>query len=168
GLVSAIETAHPDLDGEDFFLFLGDEIILNGRYDEMLDTFYREDAFVVCGVLHQGDPEQIRKTYALIQSESGVVYRLIEKPERAVNDIMGTGNCIFRNGILSYIPRVPLHHIRNEKELPDLIQCAIDDGRRVKSFFISEYYINVNTKTELESMERSWPGIPSPHRVLRT
>ncbi|MBZ0156861.1 MAG: nucleotidyltransferase family protein [Alphaproteobacteria bacterium] len=167
GLVSAIETALPDLDGEDFFLFLGDEVILNGRYDEMIDTFYRENAFVVCGVLRQKDPEQIRKTYAIIQSESGIVYRLIEKPERAVNDIMGTGNCIFRNGILSYIPKVPLHHIRNEKELPDLIQCAIDDGRMVRSFFISEHYINVNTKTELESMERSWPEIPSPHRVCR-
>ncbi|HIJ60755.1 MAG TPA: nucleotidyltransferase family protein [Nitrospirae bacterium] len=149
GLVSAIETSITDLDGGDFFLFLGDEIILKGRHKEMIDVFYRENIFVCCGIIKQEDPFEVRKTYAIIQSPDNVIYRLIEKPERAINNLMGTGNCIFKNEIINYIPRVPIHHIRNEKELPDLIQCAIDDGRPVKSFIITDTYINVNTKEEL-------------------
>jgi NDP-sugar pyrophosphorylase family protein len=157
GLVHAIETAAPDLDGADFYLFLGDEIVLKGDYKGMVNVFEDEDVFVVCGVVRQPDPAQIRKTYAVIQSPENQVFRLIEKPHRPFNDIMGTGNCLFRNAILDYIPRVPLHHIRNEKELPDLIQCAIDEGRRVMSFLISDYYINVNTKEELAVVEQNWP-----------
>ncbi len=154
GLVSAIETAIPDLEGKDFFLFLGDEIILRGRHQEMLDAFKKEDLFVCCGIIRQDDPLQVRKTYAIIQGQDNVIYRLIEKPERAINELMGTGNCIFKYDIVNYIPRVPIHHIRNEKELPDLIQCAIDDGRLVKSFVITDTYINVNTKEELQRIEQ--------------
>lgn len=156
GLVSAIETAIPDLEGKDFCLFLGDEIILKGRHREMIDAFINENMFACCGIIKQYDPLQVRKTYAIIQSPEGVIYRLIEKPERAINDLMGTGNCIFNNAIVQYIPRVPIHHIRNEKELPDLIQCAIDDGRLVKSFIITDHYINVNTKEELERIEKKF------------
>ncbi len=159
GLVSAIECAATDLEGKDFFLFLGDEIILRGRHREMIEFFKQENLFACCGVIKQTDPLQVRKTYAIIQSADNVIYRLIEKPERAINELMGTGNCIFKNSIIDYIPKVPIHHVRNEKELPDLIQCAIDDGRLVKSFIITDTYINVNTKEELEALESSSTGL---------
>lgn len=157
GLVHAIATAAEDLDGHDFFLFLGDEIILNPRHREMIELFDAQHLFAVCGVVRQPDPEEIRKTYAIIQDGDGRIFRLIEKPEMPFNDIQGTGNCLFRNAILDYIPRVPIHHIRKEKELPDLIQCAVDDGHVVKSMFFCEHYINVNTKDELTRLERHWP-----------
>ncbi len=63
---------------------------------------------------------------------------------------MGTGNCIFDNEILSYIALTPIHHGRNERELPDLIQCAVDDGKEILSFDLCERYGNINTQDDIE------------------
>jgi len=63
---------------------------------------------------------------------------------------MGTGNCVFKNEIFSYIPKTPINQKRGEKELPDLIQCAIDDGKIVKSFIICDQYFNLNLKEDIE------------------
>ena len=161
GLVHAIESARPDLEGADFILFLGDEVVINGQYDRMVEMFYAQDIYVLCGIVRQEDPAQIRKTYAVIQSDQNQIFRLIEKPERPINNIMGTGNCFFRNAMFDYLPKVPIHHIRKEKELPDFIQCAVDDGRLVKSHFFCERYINVNTADELKAVEEHWPVINS-------
>ena len=52
---------------------------------------------------------------------------------------------MFSNAILSYIDVCPVNQARGEKELPDLIQCAIDDGRPVKTHRVPAEYVNVNT-----------------------
>jgi len=69
-----------------------------------------------------------------------------------MNNIMGTGNCIFKNEILSYIKQTPINQKRGEKELPDLIQCAIDDGNIIKLFVICDNYFNINSPEELKRM----------------
>mgnify|MGYP006977938104 CR=1 FL=1 len=43
---------------------------------------------------------------------------------------MGTGNCIFKNEILNYVPQTPINPIRSEKELPDFIGCAVNDNKK--------------------------------------
>ena len=61
---------------------------------------------------------------------------------------MGTGDCIFKNEIFNYIEFTPIHYERKEKEFPDLIQSAIDDGKIVKTFIICDQYTNINSKEE--------------------
>ncbi|PIE67500.1 MAG: nucleotidyl transferase [Deltaproteobacteria bacterium] len=162
GLVNAIEAARPNLGGESFCLFLGDEVIINGNHAQMMATFEKEGLFALCGIVIQPDPAQIKKTYGIIQGDDGTIFRLIEKPDRPFNDLMGTGNCIFRPEIFDYVEKVPINHIRNEKELPDLIQCAIDEGARVKSFVLCDHYINVNSPEELRAVESNWPTAGKP------
>jgi UDP-N-acetylglucosamine diphosphorylase / glucose-1-phosphate thymidylyltransferase / UDP-N-acetylgalactosamine diphosphorylase / glucosamine-1-phosphate N-acetyltransferase / galactosamine-1-phosphate N-acetyltransferase len=157
GLVHAIESARPNLRGDDFFLFLGDEVVINGRYTEMMATFRAERLMALCGVVRTRDADQIRKTYGVIEGEGRRIFRLIEKPEKAINDVQGTGNCLFRSAILDYIDAVPINQRRNEKELPDLIQCAIDAGEIVRSFDLCDFYINVNTPDEMRCVEANWP-----------
>ena len=77
-----------------------------------------------------------------------------QKPRKPPNDIRGTGNCIFRVAIFEYVPLTPINQNRSEKELPDLIQCAIDDGLRVKSFDIGEGYVNINTPEDIAIAEK--------------
>jgi len=157
GLVSAIETVQASLEGEDFILFLGDEILMGESYDQMIELFEKEDLFVVCGVVKVKDNSQIKKTYSLIYNEDdNMIYRLIEKPRRVSNNIMGTGNCIFKNGIFDFIPYVGIHHVRHEKELPDLIQCVIDDGFPCKLFHLGSKYINVNTPEDIVLAEKTY------------
>lgn len=155
GLVNAIESTQKAVDEDDFILFLADEILLNPDPRKMIDIFNREKLFSVCGVVLVEDTSQISKTYAVIYNQDdNRIYRLIEKPRHPVNNIMGTGNCIFRNKIFDYIPLTPINQVRKEKELPDLIQSAIDDGHPVKLFDIDTEYININTEEDIAIAEK--------------
>ena len=159
GIVHAIECACDMIDGSDFMTFLGDEILVNPRHREMMELFYSEHPFVVCGVTKARQNSDISKTYAVIQDNTSTIYRLIEKPRKPLNDIMGTGNCIFKNEIYDYIPYTPINQNRGEKELVDMIQCAIDEGRVVKSFSIGSGYININTEEDIAAVEKLFQNL---------
>jgi len=154
GLVHAIECAADALNGDDFFLALGDEILIKPKHSQMMQLFRKENLFGICGVLVQENKALISKTYTLVEDNDQRIYRLVEKPRKALNNLMGTGNCIFKNGLLSYIDRTPINHERGEKELPDLIQCAIDEGNIVKSFITCDNYFNINSDEELKTAEK--------------
>jgi len=150
GLVAAIECAQSAVGLSDFMLMLGDEFMSKPHHPEFLEEFYRQNIFALCGVVAVNDRNLIKKTYAVIELQDGRIARLIEKPENPIfNNIMGTGNCIFKNQIFAYIPRTPINQNRQEKELPDLIQCAIDDGHVVKTFVTCKEYMNINSPEEL-------------------
>ena len=153
GLVHAIECSKDALAGDDFMLLLGDEIMVNPRHHAMIEEFRKGEAFALCGILWVDNKELIRRTYTLIQDESNRIHRLIEKPRSPLNNYQGTGDCVFKNSLLNYIDVTPIHHERNEKELPDLIQCAIDEGQVVKSFIICDKYTNINTKEDIAMAE---------------
>lgn len=153
GLVHALECAAEMLEGEAFLLLLGDEVLVNPRHQELIDEFRTDRPFGLCGVLPVDDTELIKRTYCIVQNGDNVIHRLIEKPRRPLNNLMGTGDCVFRNEILSYIQYTPIHHERKEKELPDLIQCVIDDGNVVKSFPVCDRYTNINTPEDIEMAE---------------
>ncbi|MBF0440587.1 MAG: nucleotidyltransferase family protein [Oligoflexales bacterium] len=159
GLVNAIESAQKALNGEDFFLMLGDEVLLNPQHQAMVESFFNDRSiFGICGVLSVTDRNQIKKTYTFLQGEDKVIYRLIEKPRNPLNDMQGTGHCVFKNSLLEYIKYTPIHHERNEKELPDLIQCAIDDGKIIKSFNICDKYTNINNFEDITIAEEFFGG----------
>jgi dTDP-glucose pyrophosphorylase len=153
GLVHAIECAKEALAGDDFMLLLADEIMVNPRHRDMMQEFRKGEAFALCGILWVDNKDLIRRTYTLIQGEGNRIHRLIEKPKCPLNNYQGTGDCVFKNELLNYIDVTPIHHERNEKELPDLIQCAIDEGQVVKSFIICDKYTNINTKEDIAMAE---------------
>ena len=151
GLVHAIECAKKEIGNSDFFLMLADEIMPKARIKEMIKKFKREELFAICGVVYESDKLSIGKTYSAMTNERGRVFRLIEKPKVAINKIKGTGHCILKNEMLEYIERTPINANRGEKELVDLIQVAIDDGKRVYIYPLNkEGYVNINTKEDYE------------------
>lgn len=156
GLVHAIECARETIGKDNFMLLLGDEILVNPKHQAMIDEYkkIKKKTFAICGVLKVKDIKMIKRTYTLIQNDENQIFRLVEKPRNPLNKLMGTGDCIFNNRIFDYIPYTPIHHERSEKELPDLIQCAIDDGRQVKSFIICDRYVNINSKSDIKLAER--------------
>lgn len=155
GLVHAVECARDMIDGADFMLFLADEVFVDPRHAAMIDLFERDQLAVLCGTIVVEDRSQISKTYSIITGSNDEIHRLIEKPDNPMNDIMGTGNCVFANRIFEYIDATPINQQRNEKELPDLIQCAIDDGQPVKYFNVGRTYVNVNTPNEIARAEQA-------------
>lgn len=157
GLVHAMECAGATLAGDDFILMLGDEIMVNDRRQAMNNVFIDTGSFAMCGLVWRNEKtkELIRRTYALLMNDAMQVSRLIEKPRSLINNWQGTGNCIFKNAIIDYIQVCPIHYERGEKELPDLIQCAIDDGRSIIGFDVCDDYYNLNSVDDVEIYERN-------------
>ncbi|MDO8601456.1 MAG: nucleotidyltransferase family protein [bacterium] len=161
GLVHAIECSKDALQGEDFMLMLADELMTKPKHREMIEKYNQENLFGTCGVIKVDDPSLISKTYAIQVREDGRICDLIEKPEieklkdsgMIIPDIMGTGNCIFKNEIISFIPKTPVNQKRNERELPDLIKTAINEGKTVKPVIICDRYFNINFEDEIGEAE---------------
>jgi len=149
GLVHAIETAAPFLGASNFMLFLADEVLLEPNRLAMIEQYREDGVFALCGVAVPESPDEVRKTYAVLEDQRGRILRLVEMPRRPVNRYQGTGNILMSNRILEYIACTPINQTRNEKELPDLIQCAIDDGHIVKSFLVGGRYVNVNLPSDI-------------------
>lgn len=159
GLVHAIQCAKDAVGGEDFFLFLGDELMINTKHREMVERYEKEKPFLIAGVIKVKDPSLICRTYGITEKE-GKIVDLIEKPDlETINsgavskDVMGTGNIIFCNDIFGYIEKTPINPKRGERELPDLIKVAIQDGKVVKSALICDEYFNVNLKEQMKEAE---------------
>jgi UDP-N-acetylglucosamine diphosphorylase / glucose-1-phosphate thymidylyltransferase / UDP-N-acetylgalactosamine diphosphorylase / glucosamine-1-phosphate N-acetyltransferase / galactosamine-1-phosphate N-acetyltransferase len=151
GLVNAIECAKNEIGDSDFILMLGDEIIPEARIKEMIKKFHDEDLFAICGIVYEEDKRSIGKTYSAMTNEKGRVFRLIEKPTIPINRIKGTGHCILKNGIFDCIEKTPINANRGEKELVDLIQVSVDNGKKVYVYPVSNWgYVNVNTKEDYE------------------
>jgi dTDP-glucose pyrophosphorylase len=145
GLVHAMACARETLGAADFILMLGDEFFLEADHRQMVEFYKKSRAFCICGVIQVDDLTLISKTYSILCGrESQRILRLIEKPLNPTNHFMGTGNIIFNNHIFDYIERTPVSPQRHEKELPDLIQCAVDDRRKVCYHMLASRYVNVN------------------------
>ncbi len=171
GIVKAIENAKEAIGKSDFILMLGDEVIIEADIKGMLKKFRKEELFVVCGVINEKDKSSIKKTYSIMVNKEGRVFRLIEKPRFPINNLKGTGHCIFRNEILGCVNRTPINMYRNQKELVDLIQVAVDDGKKVKIHIISDKYVNVNTFEDLSLTEdivkKSNPRVLIVHNQMK-
>ena len=153
GLVHAIECAAGAIGSSDFILMLAGEGFLGFSGAPLGERVHGEKLFAGLGVVGVDDRSRISKTYSILaDSATGRIHRLIEKPRRPHDCIMGTGNCVLANGILSYIDMTPVNQTRGEKELPDLIQCAVDDGQSIKMQIISDRYINVNSMEDFRAV----------------
>jgi NDP-sugar pyrophosphorylase family protein len=153
GLVHAMECARRALGRSDFILLLADEILIGDRRKDMVDFFRsRPQSLGVCGLLRRAPEKQklIHRTYAVIMNEENRIHRLVEKPRTILNSWQGTGNCVLSSRILDYIDYCPIHHERGEKEMPDIIQCAIDDGAPVFGFDVCDDYANLNSQDDIE------------------
>jgi len=150
GLINAIECAKDAIGKSDFILMLADEILVDAKLKDMIKKFKEKELFAMCGVVFEKNKGSICKTYSAMVNEKGRIFRLIEKPRFPINKIKGTGHCIFKNEILDYIKRTPLSMKRGEKELVDMIQEAVDDGKRIEVFPLTNSYVNVNTDEDLE------------------
>lgn len=155
GLVNAIECAKEAVGEEDFMLFLGDEIITHNTNRQMLDAFRERKVFGICGVVEVEDWEKIKATY-MVKIEKENIVAAIEKPEQPINNLMGTGNCIFKNAFFRYIEETKISVRFGEKILTDVIESAIKEGEIINWFIIGQNYANINKLSDYENALEWW------------
>jgi dTDP-glucose pyrophosphorylase len=157
GLCGALQCCEPFLGGKDFLLFLGDEIVTEPTHEKMMEIFYNDSAkgsvLALCGYVRAQNIDDIRKTYSIELSGNRVVY-MVEKPPCPTNNLMGTGNCLFRNAIFDHIRKYVEKHgdsCKTQFSFPDVLQCAIDSGETVLACEIGKRYLNFNNASDIAS-----------------
>ncbi len=153
GLVHAIQCAQGKISNEKFMLFLGDEIIINPKHQNMLEKYMFENCFCVCGVVKVEDKSLITDTYSILSDSENSILELIEKPEEPFNYLMGTGNCILSDRFFSYIDDTPISPLFKERLLTDVIQTAIKNGECAKWNMIGSDYFNINKPSDISRAE---------------
>ncbi|MFT5175873.1 MAG: glucose-1-phosphate thymidylyltransferase [Gammaproteobacteria bacterium] len=114
-----------------FMLFLGDIFFKAPRLTELVNAFVGQDVDAVLAAKHELDAQAIRRNFSVVQTDDGLVGRVIEKPRHPPSSLKGVGLYVFSPTVFDAIRRTPRTAMRNEYELTDAIQVMINDGQRV-------------------------------------
>lgn len=128
GLAHCVQVAAGFLADDDFLMFLGDNMLVDGVAD-LADRFRvrRPDAQVV--VIKVADPRAL----GVVELDTeGRVTRLVEKPQQPRSDLALTGVYFFTARIHEAI-RAIRPSARGELEITDAIQWQLEHGHRVEA-----------------------------------
>ncbi|MBR2591179.1 MAG: NTP transferase domain-containing protein [Clostridia bacterium] len=148
GLINAISKVLPFCD-TGAVVQLSDEIFINVNAD-FLKSFHNQTADFLCGIIKEKEPERIKENYSVITDDNDVLIRTHEKPTEIVNDLKGTGFCIFSKDCMDLLKSA----YSDEKNLPcdlcDFMNLLIWEGKKGKCFEVADTEININTKADLD------------------
>ncbi|MDY6973236.1 MAG: sugar phosphate nucleotidyltransferase [Thermodesulfobacteriota bacterium] len=148
GIAHALARVEPYAD-RPFLLFLGDIFFVTRNMEEILHIFENRRACGVLAVKQESRPEYIKRNYAVLLHESGMVKRVVEKPRYISNNLKGCGIYFFDLPIFDAVRRTPRTAMRDEYEITSSIQILIDDGYPVFPAEAIEWDMNITTVNDL-------------------
>jgi dTDP-glucose pyrophosphorylase len=132
-----------------FFLFLGDIFFVTENLDEMLERFQRDKLGGVLACKRERDLEAMKRNFAVIAGDDGVVTRVVEKPRFPRTDLKGCGIYLFDQTFFDAVRRTPRTALRDEYEITDSIQMFLDDGYPVAAAEVVKADMNVSYPKDL-------------------
>jgi bifunctional UDP-N-acetylglucosamine pyrophosphorylase/glucosamine-1-phosphate N-acetyltransferase len=134
-------------------------LILNGDMplitEESLRLLSQGDAEINMSVLQLDPPP----AYGRVIIEDGAVQRIVEDKdctpeERAVTTLNAGIYCVSQHVLESYIPRLSNNNAQQEYYLTDIVEMAVQEGRRVHPVVVPEsQFFGVNSKRDLAHAE---------------
>jgi len=132
-----------------FLLFLGDILFITKDLRKVLDLFENRQAGGVLTVKQEVNQEYIKRNFAVLLHESGMVRRVVEKPRYISNNLKGCGIYFFDLSIFDAVRRTPRTAMRDEYEITSSIQILIDDGYPVYPAEVIEWDMNITVVDDL-------------------
>ena len=164
GLAHCVLIAADFLGGEDFVMYLGDNLLQQGL-KEFVEHFEADRAGAVAQILLCKVPDPQRFGVAELDTR-GEVVRLVEKPAEPPSDLALVGIYLFDSDIHEAVRAIE-PSARGELEITDAIQWLIDRGRRVRAQVLDGWWIDTGKLTPLleanrlilETLDRSIAGV---------
>mgnify|MGYP004626539717 FL=1 len=151
GIAHAIKIASPYIH-DTFIMCLSDELFINQNIEGMCSYFLETQPDCLCGVV-KDTVENIQKAYTLDVTPNNNILRLIEKPTSVYNHWKGTGCCFMKKTMLPLLETLQPNSTRNEYEMGDWIQLAIDKKFTCKIYPVALANFNLNTQKDLALAE---------------
>lgn len=106
------------------------------------------------GIWQTDDHYHIKSSYSVELDGDMIIKKVVEKPEKIINNFCGMGSYFFNKNIFDYIDKTPPSVLRNQIEITDAIQLAIDNGEKITGVNFKGHYININNKEDLGKAEK--------------
>jgi glucose-1-phosphate thymidylyltransferase len=123
GLAHAVKQAEPFLAGDDFCMYLGDNLFERG-VKAYVEAFHANPCDAVIGLIQVADP---REFGVAVLDEGGKIVRLVEKPKEPPSNLAVAGVYCFNNKILRVIDNLK-PSARGEYEITDAIVGLMEHG----------------------------------------
>lgn len=158
GIIDAMESAVEALNGEDFLLLAGDELLFNSRHSEMIAEHYANKSFITCGMVDKDNVETIKKTYTIQYDDDKNIIKLVEKPQTVFNNLKGSCSCVFDGRVFDYRQDiqggVSANRITGQMEFGGLLHYWMKQNVPVRYFVVADRFINVNFEEDLISAQQ--------------
>jgi glucose-1-phosphate thymidylyltransferase len=145
GLAHAVATAKTFLDGADFVMYLGDNLIGTMIRDSV--NKFKSDPNVAAAVMLK--EVQNPSAFGVAEvDDKGQVTRLIEKPKEPRSNLALVGVYMFRPSIFEAIAQIKPSP-RGELEITDAISKLIDLGGKVQFSHLTSWWLDTGKKDDL-------------------
>ncbi|HEX2698816.1 MAG TPA: glucose-1-phosphate thymidylyltransferase [Acidimicrobiales bacterium] len=151
GLAHCVLIAGDFLGGEDFVMYLGDNLLHQG-VKEFVDHFEADRGDAVAQILLCKVPDPQRFGVAELDT-TGAVVRLVEKPAEPPSDLALVGVYLFDRNIHTAVRAIE-PSARGELEITDAIQWLLDQGHQVRSQVLDGWWIDTGKLTPLLEANR--------------
>ena len=149
GISNAVLSAKDHID-DDFILQLSDEIYVDFKtYPEYIN----ESIDFCIGYVKEKNREKIKRNYSIELSANGEIMRCIEKPKNPINDLKGTGFCVFKRQMLNLLYSSYKKEIGIHGDLCDFINLLIQNGKTGKAIEVAKEEVNINTLDDFRYAE---------------
>ncbi|MFA4981144.1 MAG: sugar phosphate nucleotidyltransferase [Candidatus Omnitrophota bacterium] len=132
-----------------FLLWLGDIFFVSRNIDMMLKIYSQRRACAVLAVKKEKDAVLVKRNFAVLLHESGMVKRVVEKPSYFHTDLKGAGIYLFDLDIFDAIRRTPRTAMRDEYEITSSIQILVEDGFPIYPADVIEWDMNITYASDL-------------------
>ncbi|MBQ3431846.1 MAG: NTP transferase domain-containing protein [Clostridia bacterium] len=148
GLINAISQVLPFCD-TGAVIQLSDEVFIDLNYN-FLKSFQNQNADFLCGIIEEKERERIKENYSVLIDENGFVVRTHEKPTEIINNLKGTGFCVFNKSCMDILKRVYSESENTPYDLCDFMNLLIWEGKKGRCFKVAESEININAKVDYD------------------
>ncbi len=147
GIAHAISLAKNFI-SEPFSVILGDDLTITDSLNNLVETFWENDALVVEGAVPENNVEAIKRACSIALDDDCKIKEIIEKPLAPNSNLRGIGVYLFNPKVFDFIEMTPASSKRDEKEITDTIGLIAKKGRAYAAL-INGMNINVNTSSDL-------------------
>lgn len=136
---------------EPIILQLSDEIFIDLKIEYIKKLVESRLYDFYCGITYEDDPEKIKSNFSVDVDDKGVIRKCIEKPVSVINNIKGTGFCVFDCEALRLLSNIV--DLSDIYDLCDYINFLVCKNKSGLALHIAEKEFNINTFAEVYEVQ---------------